>query len=118
MVAQLSYWVLEVKDVERARRFYGSVFGWTFSSLRPSGGCRIWGTDPWGGLAPLPEGVSPAPRVIIELVPDDMNLAAEKIRELGGTANALVSPFGEVMDCCDDQGTRFAMFIPGDDSED
>jgi predicted enzyme related to lactoylglutathione lyase len=59
VVAQLSYWVLEVKDMDRAVDFYGSVFGWTFSEPRPSGGRRIWDTEPWGGLAPLPVGVEP-----------------------------------------------------------
>ena len=118
MVAQLSYWVLEVKDVDRAVEFYGKVFGWTFSKARPSGGRRIWGTEPWGGLARLPDGVEPSDRVVIELVTDDIAATAELIRMHGGKAEPVSSPFGDVMACIDDQGTHFALFVPGDDSED
>jgi len=118
MGAQLSYWVLEVKDVERAVEFYGGVFGWTFSRPRPSGGRRIWGTQPWGGLAPLPPGTEPPDRVVIELIPDDLTAAVREIRARGGSAQPLTSPFGEVVKCCDDQGTQFALFIPGNDDED
>ena len=118
MGAQLSYWVLEVKDVERAVEFYGGVFGWTFSRPRPSGGRRIWGTKPWGGLAPLPPGTEPPDRVVIELIPDDLAAAVREIRARGGSAKPLTSPFGEVVTCCDDQGTRFALFIPGNDDDD
>ncbi len=116
MGAQLSYWVLEVADVDRAVTFYGEVFGWTFSEPRPSGGRRIWGTSPWGGLAPLPSGEPPSQRTVIELVPDDMAEAAERIRTLGGSADPAHSPFGQVMSCTDDQGTHFALFVPGDDA--
>jgi predicted enzyme related to lactoylglutathione lyase len=118
MGAQLSYWVLEVKDVERAVAFYGGVFGWTFSRPRPSGGRRIWGTQPWGGLAPLPPGTEPPDRVVIELIPDDLAAAVREIRTRGGSAEPLTSPFGEVVKCCDDQGTQFALFIPGNDDDD
>jgi hypothetical protein len=118
MGAQLSYWVLEVKDVERAVEFYGGVFGWTFSRPRPSGGRRIRGTQPWGGLAPLPPGTEPPDRVVIELRPDDLAAAVREIRARGGSAEPLTSPFGEVVKCCDDQGTQFALFIPGNDDDD
>lgn len=115
MGAQLSYWVLEVKDVDRAVEFYGGVFGWTFSEPRPSGGRRIWGTQPWGGLAPLPPGTEPPDRVVIELIPDDLDAAVRAIHARGGTADPVTSPFGQVFTCTDDQGTHFALFIPGRD---
>jgi predicted enzyme related to lactoylglutathione lyase len=116
VVAQLSYWVLEVKDMDRAVDFYGSVFGWTFSEPRPSGGRRIWDTEPWGGLAPLPVGVEPSGRTVIELVTDDIAATAELVRQHGGTVQPVSSPFGQAMACIDDQGTHFALFVPGDDS--
>jgi uncharacterized protein len=116
--AQLSYWVLEVKDVERAVEFFGGVFGWTFSRPRPSGGRRIWATQPWGGLAPLPPGTEPPDRVVIELIPDDLEAAVREIRARGGTAEPVNSPFGQVVKCSDDQGTHFALFIPGSDDDD
>ena len=116
MIAQLSYWSLEVKDVDRAVEFYGTVFGWTFSNARPSGGRRIWETEPWGGLAKLPEGVEVCDRTVLEFVTDDIVATASLIRANGGTAEPITSPFGEVFACADDQGTRFALFTPGDDS--
>jgi hypothetical protein len=115
MGAQLSYWVLEVRDVDRAVEFYGGVFGWTFSQPRPSGGRRIRGTQPWGGLAPLPAGTEPPDRVVIELIPDDLDAAVLAIQARGGTADPVTSPFGQVVTCTDDQGTHFALFIPGRD---
>jgi predicted enzyme related to lactoylglutathione lyase len=117
MGAQLSYWVLEVKDVDRAVEFYGGVFGWTFSQPRRSGGRRIWGTQPWGGLAPLPPGAEPPDRVVIELIPDDLDAAVREIHARGGTADPVTSPFGQVVACTDDQGTHFALFIPGRDDD-
>ncbi len=116
MIAQLSYWSLEVKDVDRAVEFYGKVFGWTFSNARPSGGRRIWETEPWGGLAKLPDGVEPSDRTVLEFVTEDIVATASLIRANGGGAEPISSPFGEVFACTDDQGTHFALFVPGDDS--
>jgi predicted enzyme related to lactoylglutathione lyase len=53
--------------------------------------------------------------VVIELVPDDLDAAMSEIRARGGTANPVASPFGQAVACTDDQGTHFALFIPGRD---
>jgi predicted enzyme related to lactoylglutathione lyase len=53
--------------------------------------------------------------VVIELIPDDLEAAVREIHARGGTAEPVTSPFGQVVTCTDDQGTHFALFIPGRD---
>jgi len=55
MANQLSHFAIHADDLERARKFYGGVFGWTFqgyAGIPMSGFCQIF--DAQGkALAPL-----------------------------------------------------------------
>jgi predicted enzyme related to lactoylglutathione lyase len=55
--------------------------------------------------------------VVIELIPDDLEAAIREIRARGGTAEPVSSPFGQAVACSDDQGTHFALFVPGSDED-
>jgi len=105
----VTYWVHPVSDLDRAERFYGELFGWTFSR-GSAGGLHVLNSAPEGGLV---EG-TPAPRTVLAFSVDDATEAAAKVRALGGTAadDGAGGEHGTWIDCTDDQGTPFALYVP------
>ncbi len=49
-MAILSHFAINADDVDRARRFYAEVFGWTFNAWGPPGFFQIAGTGVQGAL--------------------------------------------------------------------
>lgn len=41
MSNQIAHFAINADDLERAQRFYGEVFGWTFHPWGPPGFCRV-----------------------------------------------------------------------------
>lgn len=114
MASQLSYWVLNVVDLEKAVAFYGDVFDWTFSEPGSAGGYHVLGSDPMGGIGPRGESGARSPN-LLAFQPDDVDAAIERIRALGGTAEEPggdASAHGRWIECTDDQGTPFALYTP------
>lgn len=115
MSAQINYWILYVKDTARAVEFFGPVMNWTFSEPGSAGGNHVLESDPWGSIAPLPQGIEPNGAVAAAFAPDDIDAALSKIRRLGGSVASDESGddyYGRWAECTDDQGTRFALFVP------
>ncbi len=60
MPNKLAHFAIEADDVDRARRFYEQVFGWTFEPWGPPGFYLIRGAGLLGSLQsrrePLPQG--------------------------------------------------------------
>jgi predicted enzyme related to lactoylglutathione lyase len=88
---QLSHFAINADDVDRARRFYEAVFGWTFQPFGPPGFYRIHTAD---GKPPGPMGALQQRR---ELVPgrsmsgfectvavDDVDAVARAVTASGG----------------------------------
>lgn len=111
MTAQLSYWVLLVRDQDRAVEFFGQALGWEFSERGSAGGRHVLGSRPWGGIAAA-DGVTSGSRLAFSL--DDLDAAVDRVRALGGSATELAgsSDHGRWIECTDDQGTAFALFTP------
>ena len=109
MAGDLVYFTIGVQDPERARTFFGGLFGWGFSTGNMPGGFHIEGTTPAGGLhGGGVQGVRPYFQV------PDVREAAEQVRRLGGWAGAVKgSAAGWYADCRDDQGTEFSLYAPG-----
>ena len=94
MTNQLSHFAIHADDLERARKFYSGVFGWTFQGF--GGGpmtefCRI--TDAAGNfLAPLGamqlRKFNPAPQPVIgfecSIAVDDVDAVARAVEANGG----------------------------------
>jgi predicted enzyme related to lactoylglutathione lyase len=78
---RIVYFAVPAPDAERAQAFYGGLFGWSFSGGNVPGGHQIEGADPPGGLSPEPGA---APRFWLAV--DDIEAAADRVRELGGQA--------------------------------
>src|SRR5271154_4240373 len=93
MVNQLAHFAIHADDVERARKFYGSVFGWTFQDIGApmADFCQI--RDGAGnGLAPLgaiqSRKFNSAPQPVIgfecSIAVDDVDAVARAVEANGG----------------------------------
>ena len=119
--AQLTYWTLPVRDLERAQRFFGDVMGWTFSDPGSAGGCHVLESEPWGGLVPASDvgtGTPDPGAATLAFGVGDIRAAVLRVRELGGTAEEPADSGGHGLwaACTDDQGTRFALFTRAPDA--
>jgi uncharacterized protein len=109
MAGDLVYFVVPAGDAERAKAFYGDLFGWGFSPGNVPGGFNVEGSTPPGGLFGGGEGSSPQ----VYFSVDDIDAAVAKVRELGGEAGEpeeIASGF--MAECRDDQGTAFNLWAP------
>ncbi len=120
MSGELAFFELGVEDADRARTFYGALFGWAVSP-GPSGGAGSMITTPNvpGGLHGGDPGASP----YVFFRVDDLDAAAARVRELGGTVEGLTeedgadpaameAEYGRFTLCRDDQGSPFGLFQP------
>ena len=102
--------------IERAKRFYGSLFGWKFNKL-PAAIADYWhidtgGTDasPDGGLMPRMHPQQPITNYVS--VPS-VNTAIAKVEKLGGTvckSKTAVPGMGYFAVCLDTEGNTFALW--------
>ena len=109
MAGELSFFELGTGDYERARAFYTELFGWGFDAI--NGGGRITTPTVPGGIHPGDAGASP----YVFFAVDDLDAALAKVRELGGSGDAMeedpdkVGEFGRFALCKDDQGSSFGL---------
>lgn len=88
---------IQADDLERAKAFYGSVFGWTFEDYSPVVNAPYFGVvtgegeEPGinGGLLPRP-AAAPAPEqgvngAVLTMGVEDYDAVEAKILEAGGT---------------------------------
>jgi uncharacterized protein len=96
----VSYVVLRVADLDRARRLFAEVLGWSYSP-GPTG-VHVEGREPMTGMSEGAPGASLCYRV------DDISVAVERVRAAGGRAEEVGSrPYGLESLCADDQGVEF-----------
>jgi len=104
-----SFFELGVADAERAKAFYGTLFGWSFAA---DGAISTVGLP--GGVHGADDGATP----YLFFRVDDLEAALTKVRELGGETNVLegsdsddekVAKFGRFALCKDDQGSAFGI---------
>lgn len=106
----VSYISLAVPDTARARRFYGTLLGWTFGPGQVEHeGSQVDEVIPqvglWGG--PQPDG-STVHGAVLGLRVDDLAAAIAQVETQGGSAvGPRREPYGVVADCVDDQGLVF-----------
>ena len=107
MPTELGYFTLHVKDIGRAQRFYGPLFGWEFD-VSPKG-AHVKNTK-------LPIGLDPGGPVNVPFAyfrVQDIDATLKQIVELGGeTHQQIESPAGLMAVCADDQGTVFSLWQP------
>jgi len=107
MSGDIVYFELPSNDLETTRRFWGSLLGWTFNEGNAPGYSMIEGPTPMGGV---PHD-DPAQHPKIFFGVDDIDAATAQVRELGGTAEDVVTiPSGSFANCTDNQGVHFSLF--------
>ena len=114
MAGEVSFFELGVKDPAPAREFYSELFGWHMRP-GPSGeeqGFQIETENIHGGLHGGDEGASP----YIFFKVDEIQAAAERVRQLGGEAefneHSGPGPSGTFAFCRDNQGSSFGLHQP------
>ena len=109
MSGEPSHIEIGVADTEKAQRFYGELFGWSYDAT-PNGALVHTGGIP-AGLHRDERG----PEVIAFFAVDDIDEAARRIVELGGEVDE-AGEEGEsgryLYSCRDDQGVRFGLHQP------
>jgi len=109
MPGEPSYVELGVPDVDAARRFYGSLFGWAPSHVGTGGEVQT-PTLPIGM-----HGGDPEAHFELFFAVDDLDASAVQVIELGGSVIGDVhdsGDFGRWVECRDDQGVRFGLRQP------
>jgi uncharacterized protein len=114
MNGELSFFELGVRDADRAREFYGPLFGWEF--VDEGNGATIETPNIPGGLHGGDAGASPC--VFFRV--DDLDAAVARVSELGGEVGdevgspdpETIAAFGRFLLCTDDQGSSFGLHEP------
>jgi len=106
------YITMQTRDLDRARAFYGALFGWQVERGHVEGGGHIANTRfPMGFLAS--EEAEPSGPVTLYFRVDDIERYARRVEELGGRVLARSEhPSGGGAECVDDQGFRFDLLRP------
>lgn len=108
-MAQLGYFTLDTLDVEKARAFYGALFGWTFDEAASGPTyAHVAGSDPAFGFTKV-ERVGAFTNLYFRV--DDIAAACARVIELGGKA-AIPSESASGLSAvvADDQGVSFSLW--------
>lgn len=92
---------------EKARAFFGDLFGWPSVDM---GGGNSCATTPSIRVGMHPD--DPDTCMVVYFAVTDLDVAVARVRELGGTANEPGPPepgFGRLVECKDVQGVRFGL---------
>jgi uncharacterized protein len=116
MTGELAFFELGVGDTERGRAFYEGLFGWTFETGPSGGGFVIDTPDVPGGMHGGDAGAAP----LLFFRVDDIEVALERVRQLGGEVEEMdveggedsIARFGRFKLCRDDQGSPFGLHQP------
>lgn len=116
MSGELSFVELGVEDAGRGRAFYSSLFGWAFEPGPGGEGFVITSLVTAAGI----HGGDKAAAPYIFFRVEDIEVAAKRVVELGGTVDTLdvggdteyAATFGEFRLCRDDQGSHFGLHQP------
>lgn len=114
--ASIVWFEIPADDIEQAKKFYGSLFGWKFAKL-PAAIANYWHIDtggkddsPDGGLMPRMHPQQPITNYVsVSSVTD----AAAKVEKLGGTIckpKTAVPGMGYFAICLDTEGNTFALW--------
>ncbi|WP_167138400.1 VOC family protein [Diaminobutyricimonas sp. TR449] len=118
MAGELSFIEFGSEDPGKSRRFYEALFGWIFTP-GPSGEAAGYDMAGLGTPAGI-HGGDPAASPYIFFKVDDLDAAAARVLELGGTVLELdvdgtdeqAATYGRFKMCTDSQGSPFGLHQP------
>jgi predicted enzyme related to lactoylglutathione lyase len=108
----IDYIEIAVTDVDAAKAFYGSAFGWSFNDYGPEyAGIQGDGKEV-GGLRRADEVRAGGPLVI--LYSDDLEASVDSVTNAGGTITDPITPFpgGRRFQFADSAGNELAVWSP------
>ena len=111
MAGFITHYEISAKDVDRAQRFWGGLFGWQFGeSVMPEGDYRMAHAGENFGAALSSMGEPGHPNVYFDV--DDIEASLAKVRELGGEADGKqpVPQMGWFAACKDSEGNAFSLW--------
>ena len=116
MSGELSFFSIGVDNADKARGFYGALFGWEFSDPPSGSGAVVKTSNVSGGIHGGDPGASP----YLFFRVDDIDAALVRVRELSGVIehydssdnSASIAQFGRFALCKDDQGSSFGLHQP------
>ena len=106
---QLGYFTIDTADLDKARAFYGAVFGWTFdeASSHPNY-AHVADSDPPFGFTKVER---PKNNEHLYFRVEDVDALCERVVELGGKAAVPSdSKSGRTAVVSDDQGVSFSLW--------
>ena len=112
MNGAIVHFELNAKDTARAKKFYGSLFGWKFEPSAMPGLDNYLLIDdlkPSGAI----NGMSPdKPGPVVYLDTNNIDSSIKKVRELGGKADDKqpIPTQGWFSRCVDTEGNTFSLF--------
>ncbi len=110
MAGKLVWFEMPVQDAERAKGFYGSLFGWQFRDAEMPGiEYHMFEGEPGGAVYPSQSGEK-GPVVYFDTEDIDAHIA--RVRELGGTAEdkSPIPGVGWFARCTDTDGNPFSLY--------
>ena len=108
---EVVHYEISATDVERAKRFWEGVFGWSFGdSMMPEFDYRMARVSDESGAALMP-GEPGHPNVYLDV--QDIEASIAKVRELGGEAadRQPVPTHGWFSACKDSEGNAFHLWL-------
>lgn len=107
-MTQLGYFTLDTPDLNKARVFYGALFGWTFdeAASKPTY-AHVADSDPACGITKGEK--KDFPHLYFQV--DDIAAACARVTTLGGKASMpSQSESGLSATVCDNQGVSFSLW--------
>ena len=108
---QLGYFTIDTADIDKARAFYGALFGWTFDEAQShTAYAHVAGGEPSFGFVKVER---PKNNEHLYFRVEDVDALCERIVELGGKAAVPSdSKSGRTAVVSDDQGVSFSLWQP------
>jgi predicted enzyme related to lactoylglutathione lyase len=120
VAASVCWFEIPADDLDRAKAFYGSLFGWTFDQI-PAAIAEYWHIDtggkdatPDGGLMPR---VHPRQTITVYVSVPSIARALDKVKKLGGNVckpKTAVPHMGYFAICEDTEHNTFALWEPNE----
>jgi predicted enzyme related to lactoylglutathione lyase len=111
MAGQMVHVEIPADDTAASRQFWGSLFGWEFSSFPGPSEYHMarLGEEQGSAITNMEPGKR-GPRVYFDV--DDINAGASKVADLGGTSNTPmpVPGMGWFATCTDPHGNEFGLW--------
>jgi predicted enzyme related to lactoylglutathione lyase len=107
---KIDYFELNVKDVERAKSFYGEAFDWTFTDYGPEY-CEFQDGRLTGGFAKA-HTVTAKGGALVILFADDLEAILARVEKAGGQISRPIFPFpgGRRFHFVDPEGYEFGVW--------